>query len=341
MLLKKILTLLPLTIVLASPRALAEKPNVKNIVVIGWDGTQRPILERLLKENKLPNLKTVIASGSFVAIDINEGRTETKPGWSQIFTGYDTKAMGIVDNDDYRPIPKGQTIFERLEEKFAKQNLMTVFIGGKINNIGARGRHEICLNCRHRFKKSREKTKWWENHDDAPLRGRAQTKEIATREGEPYFHAAKAIDRFEVGVGEGKLVFEKVSQALESLKGKKFFAFFHFEEPDEQSHLFGFASSQYSDAIVQNDVFLGKLIERMKSLGIWSDSALFITSDHGQGPNAKGHNQAPQTFLVSSLKGLKEKGDRRDVSPTLYEVLGVDASQFKPKLNGKSLLKRD
>ena len=81
--------------------------------------------------------------------------------------GEDTITTG-TGNDFILAGTAGDTIFERLEEHFGSDQIVTAFIGGKINNIGARGPHEICVNCWKRYPDTREKTFWWEESTSAP-----------------------------------------------------------------------------------------------------------------------------------------------------------------------------
>ena len=107
-----------------------------NIILIGWDGAQRDHVKESLAQGELPNLKKLASEGALVAIDILRV-TATKPGWAQILTGYEPEVTGVFSNRHYRSIPKGYTVFERLEKFFGPDNYVTVAVIGKRRNLGA------------------------------------------------------------------------------------------------------------------------------------------------------------------------------------------------------------
>lgn len=111
-----------------------ERP--RNVVLIGWDGANRDRLKACLEQNRLPNLKGLSSEGSIVAIDALR-TTDTKSGWAQILTGYSAEITGVFSNRRYRPIPKGYTVFERLESHFGPENIATVAVISKKDNLGA------------------------------------------------------------------------------------------------------------------------------------------------------------------------------------------------------------
>jgi hypothetical protein len=111
-----------------------ERP--RNIVLIGWDGAHRDRVKASLEQNRLPNLKGLSSEGSIVAIDVLR-TTDTKSGWAQILTGYSPEITGVFSNRRYRPIPRGYTVFERLERHFGPKNIATIAVISKKDNLGA------------------------------------------------------------------------------------------------------------------------------------------------------------------------------------------------------------
>lgn len=316
-----------------------EKPAFQNILVVGWDGTSRDKLEGLLKEGRLPVLQSIINEGSFVPIEITQGATVTKPGWAQIFTGYSTHVFRIKNNKFYGPIPHGQTIFEKLKEHFGAEKISTIFVSGKEANVGARGPHKICTNCIPRDAKSREFTDWYDESTTAPT-GDKKPRNFVERAGEPFFHAAKTMNHFQDRLGNGENLMKLAIEKLDTIKDKKFFAFVHFRDPDELGHVYGEASKEYIDGIVQDDIYLGRLLEYLKTNNLIENTLVFIVSDHGMDPNSNEHFKAHSTFLVTNVKNLSKQGDRLDIAPTFYDLYGFKPENFEPKLNGKSLLPR-
>lgn len=106
----------------------------RNIILIGWDGAQRDHVKECLARKELPQLKKLSSEGALVAIDILR-TTDTKAGWAQILTGHEPEVSGVFSNSRYGPIPKGYTVFERLEEFFGKDNFVTVAVIGKKGHV--------------------------------------------------------------------------------------------------------------------------------------------------------------------------------------------------------------
>lgn len=90
--------------------------------------------------------------------------------------------------------------------------------------------------------------------------------------------------------------------------------------------------------ITQHDVFLGKFIERLKKLGVYEDTLLVITSDHGEefnehGSYGHGHSVYQELLnvpLVFHMPGKIEAGrissavSTMDIAPTILELAGVE-----------------
>ncbi len=108
----------------------------RNIILIGWDGAQRNHVKECLRRGDLPNLQQLISEGAIVDIDVLR-TTDTKAGWTQILTGYEPEVTGVYSNARYQPIPKGYTVFERLEQFFGADNFVTVAVIGKKEHVDA------------------------------------------------------------------------------------------------------------------------------------------------------------------------------------------------------------
>ncbi len=107
----------------------------QNVILIGWDGAQREHVEQCLVRKELPSLQRLIGQGKYVRIDV-EGTTDTKAGWSQILTGYRPEVTGVYSNGRFQPVPKGLSIFERLENNFGADKFVTVAVIGKKQHCG-------------------------------------------------------------------------------------------------------------------------------------------------------------------------------------------------------------
>lgn len=109
-------------------------PDIKNAILIGWDGAQRNHIKEALSRKELPNLALLSAEGALVAIDVYR-TTDTKSGWTQILTGYEPEQTGVFSNKTFQPIPVGYTIFERLENQLGDKNIFTAAVVGKKEHV--------------------------------------------------------------------------------------------------------------------------------------------------------------------------------------------------------------
>ncbi len=330
-----------LVVLLTAPaRAAAPTRAYDSALLVGWDGVRRERLQELLDQGALPNLRALIARGGMVPTQVTTGSTQTKPGWAEILTGRSADAMGIESNSVYRPVPRGATIFEILQRlRRWRGGIATIFIGGKDSNIGSRGPHEICVNCIHRMPPDYAQDQWWDRAKIAPI---TKTKcglpmRWVRREGEPYFYTAKVLDDYETALGGADAVGPRALAALDRVRGRRFIAFIHFEDPDEQGHRHNEGSPQYDDAIRLADAWLGRLVERLRVDGLSERTAVFVTTDHAFDATQRYHECAPDTFLATGVPRPMRPGDRKDVTPTILDALGYDPAALRPRLDGRSL----
>jgi len=323
-------------IIIASSNNKKPIEEFRNVILVGWDGAKRDNVHELLAKGELPNLKSLTQQGRLVNIDITSGKTETKPGWAEILTGYNSEFLGVISNKVYKPIRQGYSVFERLEDYFGK-NITTVFITGKDNNTGARGPHTLCTNCITRDFTTFNKTGWWEEGTNAPTIDGGE-RIIEKREGEPYYLTKSALDVYRSGLGEAKNVGKRALELLQTYNNRPFFMFIHFEEPDEPGHRYGETSKEYAQGIITDDYWLGEIIKQLKKLKLYDKTLIYVTADHGFDEGQRTHRHAPYVFLATNDPKVKKNGTRLDVAPTILKRYGFDLQKISPRLDGKSLL---
>ena len=307
-------------------------PDQRNVLLFSWDGAQREHLLECLRRNELPNLAAVIKEGRMVNLEITSHGTSTKPGHVQMLTGYDPDVTGTPSNVEYRTIPEGLSIFERLQTAFGKERIATVMVTGGSYHLGS-GRpskpEEIA--------QAKEALAAMGSQVDPVERERLNFV-ITNVHGEPYFHVAGKIDFWDGDVRRDAEVNGPILiDALEKHGKGRFFAFCHFRDPDHAGHAHGENSREYNDALIECDRWLGVAVRKLKALGVYDRTMVFATTDHGFDEGLNSHRDAPRVYLAGNVKSLRRDGDQRDIAPTLLTEMGVGISRLRPKYAGAVL----
>ncbi|MFB0524922.1 MAG: alkaline phosphatase family protein [Phycisphaerae bacterium] len=336
MLKRVVLILAVLCLVAVAPPTVQAVERPQNIILFGWDGAQRDHVNECLSRKELPTLQKLIDQGSFVEIDV-EGKTDTKAGWSQILTGCYPEVTGVYSNREYQPIPKGLTIFERLENHFGPERFVTVAVIGKSGHVGAAAPTKTRVKDETEepsAKKKKKKKPQGKIIDENGIKYRVVP-------GQPYYLAKDNMDIFENALSKNEKVGSRTMELLEKYKDRPFFFFVHFAEPDHSGHGNGENSKEYNDGIISDDLWTGKIMQKVKELGLAEKTQYYITADHGFNEGATGHSFAPYVFLATNNKKVDRNGRRQDVTPTILESFGLDLSKLSPSLDGISLTKPD
>jgi len=143
---------------------------------------------------------------------------------------------------------------------------------------------------------------------------------------------------WEYGLLEDAKVGRRALELLDRYKDKPFFFFVHFAEVDHKGHKFGENSKEYTDAIISGDTWTGRIVQKLKDLGLYQKTLVYVTADHGFDEGQKTHKKAPFVFLGTNDPKVIRNGDRADLAPTIYEQFGVDFTTFTPPLSGQLLL---
>jgi hypothetical protein len=305
-------------------------------------------VKECLGRKELPNLQKLIGEGIFVEIDI-EGTTDTKAGWSQILSGYYPEVTGVYSNRQYQPIPKGLSIFERLEDHFGPDKFVTVAVIGKSGHVGAAAPKKTRVREEDETTAGKKKTAGNQPKQASPEKKIQPRGNIVIGDGikysvipgEPYYITRNSMDLFENGLKEDEKVGTRVIELLEKHKDKPFFFFVHFAEVDHAGHEHGENSKEYNDALISNDLWTGKIMGKVRELGLAGQTQFYVTSDHGFNEDEEGHSFAPYVFLATDNKKVNRNGRRQDVAPTIMEAFGLGLSKLKPALDGISLTMPD
>jgi len=279
-----------------------------NVVLWSWDALQRNHCLELLNRGELPNLKALVQEGAFLNLTIVDHRTDTKAGHAQMLTGYRWHRTGVFSNEMFfTPIPSGYTLLERVEGYFGKEGVATGMITGKKGNL------EV----------------------DPVIEGKFCRQGI-------FSNVPEDVDVTSVTGDNSSLVGPRMIDFLDRYGGSFFVAFFHFHEPDHEGHGYGENSSQYEEGAKGDDLWLGRVVQKLKDMKVYAKTLIYITADHGFDEGKTSHSNAPFVWLATNDRRLKtnEKEswcDLVDVAPTIYYALGIDTSKFAPPLDGYPL----
>jgi predicted AlkP superfamily pyrophosphatase or phosphodiesterase len=324
--------------VLAMSAVLRAADVPQGIIVIGWDGAERNNVKWLLAADELPNLAALAKDGALVDIDIVSGATETATGFAQILTGYVPDKTGVQTDTIYRPIPHGYTIFERLKAFFGPENIATAAIIGKTSYyLSEDSPFKIPYGTWREIQIEKKKLDENRPGPDELQGGQIVEKNgmnFVQMRGGPYLNAKDQIDLFDKGLIVNEKVGAAVIDQLEKCKDKRFFIFVQFIQPDKAGHKYGENSQEYFDGIKSDDLWTGRIIDKLKDLHIYRQTLVYVTADHGFDIGKKSHSYAPYIFLATNDKKVNRNGTREDIAPTVLKRFGLDLSKIEPRLDG-------
>jgi len=278
------------------------RPEERNAILISWDGALREHVRGDLARGKLPNLARLISSGALVDIDVTGHQTDTKAGHAQMLTGYDPALTGVYSNGRFNPIPSGYSIFERLHQALGKHGIATIMLTGKDHNLGS----------------------------GAPG---------LLSHGEPFYLVRPSITVWDGDqIRSTSKVGDKAVNYVRSYASKgRFFLFIHFPDVDFNGHRHGEGSEAYDRALVECDLWLGKILTELETQGIAGRTLVYVSADHGFDVGTDHHGNATHIVLATSDPSVTQAGQQRDITPTILRAMGVDLAKISPALPGKPL----
>lgn len=134
-----------------------------------------------------------------------------------------------------------------------------------------------------------------------------------------------------------------VSESVKYITEKKpVLCFIHIDALDHMGHSYGQGSAEYYEELPKVDDRVRRIVEGVKAAGIYDDSIIMITSDHGHvGHHHGGHDQLEiQTPFVIWGKGVKKNQQieetmiQYDMAATVARILNLETPQ---SWRGKSI----
>jgi len=315
---------------------LKEKKTFGHIVLITWDGVRRHWLDALMENGTLVNLASLRSEGSEVLIRIVDHTPSTDPGLACIESGYGPDITGINSNyfgsSEKRSIPEGLATTERIKAVYGsswKTALVMPWTQGKVN---------VTTNEDSTFWNQRKETDYWFSSENLTW---SQHDPIIVKNALQYSSALL----------RANYTASKVAEFIRQNKDYNFYARVHFTEPDYVGHGFGESdgeriSPEYKIALIECDEALGIIIDALNETGIYQDTVVLVTTDHGfQGtvhggdPYPLGSPEVTVFSLVTNDPEIINElgwGIQNDISPTCLALAGIDPASLEPRYNETS-----
>lgn len=122
------------------------------------------------------------------------------------------------------------------------------------------------------------------------------------------------------------------STAIDYIKSKKpDFLFIHLDEPDGTGHNIGHNTPEYYQQVHKNDVLLGKILQGVKDAGIWDNTIILLTADHGGVKKGHGGKTMEEMQIPWIIRGpgiaknheIKNSVMTYDTAATLAWIFGL------------------
>jgi hypothetical protein len=142
-----------------------------------------------------------------------------------------------------------------------------------------------------------------------------------------------------------------MSEAIHMLiRHNPFFMSTYNPMPDRRGHAYGHESPEYKEAIENADYHIGRLIENLKELGVYENTLIVITTDHGMTGQSHGNGYENDMRVFSIWHGPRVKENYRmfdnvyippsptydetyvahrivDIAPTVTSLVGLRAPE--------------
>jgi hypothetical protein len=135
----------------------------------------------------------------------------------------------------------------------------------------------------------------------------------------------------------------RVITALDAIGSSPFFMFVHYKAADVIGHRAGDRGRAYREAVIQNDVQLGEVLNLLTTRDLLPSAEVFVTTDHGF--HGIFHLKADDPAIVDTwFASLRHNllptsvGSVLDVTPTMLTTLGIPLTTAEPPYRGRALL---
>ncbi len=135
----------------------------------------------------------------------------------------------------------------------------------------------------------------------------------------------------------------RVVTALDAVGVSPFFMFVHYKAADVIGHRAGDRGRAYREAIIQNDIQLGEVMNLLSTRELLPTTEVFVTTDHGFHGIFHLKEDDPaivETWFASLRHNLlpTSVGSVLDVTPTMLTTLGIPLGTAVPPYRGRTLV---
>ena len=269
------------------------EPMAGHIVLISLDGWA----SRGMDTAEMPNVKALMREGSWTLRKRSVWPTSSDKNWPSMFCGTGPEIHGFYSETEGKY--GSEKDIHPFEPRFKNANGLTPTL----------------------FSLYRE------HYPDAEIGAFFQWEKIRD------FLDYKAVDRIslfkEDEAGDEKMCEEAVQYILEKKPGLLMLGWDH---PDCEGHEWGWYSEPYFAALKRLDSYIGRVVAALKEAGIWEDTVLLVTSDHG-GTGRAHHGSTLLEFEAPFIicgKGIR-KGYRIQSPMMQYDVAATIAAVARTK----------
>jgi len=320
----------------ASDQVTTEDRRFDKVVLISVDGGTKSWIDYLIAQDELPNLERLRNEGVEMELRITSHVTKTDPGLAAIETGYGAKTTGVTRNtfgagSEKLSVPDGLTITERIKSLYGSSWKTGLFFPW------SQGETNVTDTMDATYWNQKEETDVWFSPE---VLAWSQSNETLRKN-------SLSSD----GLLRANFTATMVSKFIERYAHENFYIRTHWTEPDYTGHAHsdhtveGRIGEQYRNALKDCDAALGIVISTLEKFGVYEDTLILFTSDHGfwgahggEGYPLENHNVSVVPFF-SNYAGMGNDlgwGLQVDIAPTILASVGIDVASLEPSYSETS-----
>ncbi len=311
----------------------SEKTTFPHIVFVTYDGARKYWVDALMANGSLPHLSSLCDAGAEITLRITDHNPSTDPCMACIESGYGPTITGINQNyfaSMMKPsIPDGLTISERIKATYGAAWQTALVMPWTQDTVNVTTTRDST------FWNQRAETDYWFSSEN-----------VTWSEHDPAVW--KNALSFSDALLRANYTASRVADFIQSAYASPFYVRTHFVEPDYVGH--GYRESvdnqispQYKQALIACDEALGIIIDALMKKGIYEETVILVSTDHGfkglgHGPPTYplGDPDVTETWLISNDPEVTNAlgwGLQNDMAPTCLELAGIDPDALQPFYN--------